>query len=150
MEYFEHRALESAPQRPRLWKRYVDDTFCIVKEGSVDEYLDHHNSVCPPIQFTVEQEKEGVLPFLDTCIYRKEDGSLDITVYRKPTHMDRYLHFNSHHPQHVKRGLVKCLFNRAEEINQNQDNLRRERRHLTRVLKTNGYPGRFINSVTTP
>ena len=71
MEYFEHRALESAPQRPRLWKRYVDDTFCIVNKGSVDELLDHHNSVRPPIQFTIEQEKEGVLPFLDKSTGRK-------------------------------------------------------------------------------
>ena len=149
MEYFEQRALETAPQKPRLWKRYVDDTCCIVEKGTVDALLDHLNSVRPPIQFTVEQEKDGKLPFLDTCIQRKEDGSLDITVYRKPTHTDRYLHYSSHHPQHVKRGLVKCLFNRAEEITLDTGNLRRERRHLTRVLQTNGYPSGFLRDTTT-
>ena len=150
MEYFEQRALETAPQRPRLWRRYVDDTCCIVKRGSVDALLDHLNSVRPPIQFTVEQERDGTLPFLDTCIQRKEDGSLDITVYRKPTHTDRYLQYSSHHPQHVKRGLIKCLFNRAEGITLRTDNLRREKKHLTRVLKSNGYPGGFIRSATAP
>ena len=62
MEYFEQRALENAAQRPRLWNRYVDDTCCIAKRGSVDVLLDHLNSV-RLIQFTLEQERCGVYPF---------------------------------------------------------------------------------------
>ena len=31
IEFFEELALESAPSRPRLWKRYVDDTCCIMQ-----------------------------------------------------------------------------------------------------------------------
>ena len=54
----------------------------------------------------MEVEKDGALPFLDTLLRRKEDGSLDITVYRKPTHTDRYLNFQSHHLRRVKRGLI--------------------------------------------
>ena len=53
------------------------------------------------------------LPFLDTLHRRKRDGSLDVTVYRKPTHTDHYLNFQSHHSNYVKRGLVRCLHNRA-------------------------------------
>ena len=33
MEYFEHRALTSAVNPPRLWKRYVDDTFVILQQS---------------------------------------------------------------------------------------------------------------------
>ena len=41
----------------------------------------------------------GSLTFLNTKITRKVDGKLDITVYRKQMHMDRYLHFIlSYHP----------------------------------------------------
>ena len=86
MEFFEELALETAPTRPRLWKRYVDDTFCILRKGSTEELLHHLNGVRPTIKFTVEQEEDGRLPFLDTLLRRREDGSLDVSIYRKPTH----------------------------------------------------------------
>ena len=79
-----------------------------------------------------------------------EDGSLDISVYRKPTHTDRYLHFKSHHPAHVKRGLIRCLFNRAKAVTLSHSNLSKERKHLRKVLNINGYPRRFISSATAP
>ena len=87
MERFEQLALESAPLQPRIWRRYVDDTCCIVESGAVDDLLHHLNSIHHSIQFTVEVEREGTLPFLDTRLHRRESGDLDITVYRKPTHM---------------------------------------------------------------
>ena len=81
-----------------------------MKKGTVEELLIHLNNVRPSIRFTVEVEKDGRLPFLDTLLQSREDGSLDITIYRKPTHTDRYLDFHSHHPPQDKRGLFKCLF----------------------------------------
>ena len=89
MEHFKRISLDTAMVKPRIWKLYVDDTLCIVRKGEVEKLLDHLKSVRPSIQFTVELEKDGLLPFLDILIKRKSDGSLDITVYRKPTHTDR-------------------------------------------------------------
>ena len=102
--------------KPRLWKWYVDDTCCILKKGVAQGLLDHLNSIRPTIKFTIELEKDGTLPFLDVLLQREEDGNLDIMVYRKPTHTDQYLRFQSHHPSHVKRGLVRCLHDRARCI----------------------------------
>ena len=45
MEFFEELALRSAPVRPRLWKRYVDDTYCIAKRNTVEGLLNHLNSI---------------------------------------------------------------------------------------------------------
>ena len=87
---------------------------------------------------------DRTLPFLDTLLRRKDDSSLEVTVYRKPTHTDRYLNFHSHHPVHVKRGLVKCLFERARSIITTQESLREEEKHVVEALKQNGYPDTFI------
>ena len=50
----------------------------------------------------MEVEKGGSLFFHDTRVTRKEDNKLDITVYRKQTHTDRYLHLGLT-IQHVSR-----------------------------------------------
>ena len=68
----------------------------------------------------------------------------------KPTHTDRYLHFRSHHPTHVRRGLVRCLYDRARSITTSLDSLKREEGHLASVLKCNGYPSAFILTSSTP
>ena len=66
-----------------------------------------------------------------------------------PPHTDCYLDFQSQAPSHVKRGLVRCLFDRARNVTSSQDNLQEER-HLAKVLKQNGYPGAFIWSSRHP
>ena len=101
------------------------------------------------IKFTVELEKDGTLAFLDTLLRRKDDGSLDVTIYRKPVHTDWYLNIQPRHPSHVKRGLVLCLYDRAKSITISQNNLRKDD-HITEVLKWNGYPGAFILCCSFP
>ena len=154
MAFFKELTLKISLVKPRLWKRYVDDTYCIVKKDTTECLLDYLNSVRPSIELTVKLEKDGMLPFLDTLLQRREDGSLGVTVYRKPTHTDRYLDFQSHHPPHVKRGLVRCLYDRARAIantqNNTQNNLQKEEHHLSKVLRSNGYPGAFIHSDARP
>jgi hypothetical protein len=88
MEYFEEMALESTTYMPLCWFRYVDDTFVIWPHGpgKLAEFLDHLNGLHENIRFTMETERDCHLPFLDIDIYRKPDGSLGHTDYRKPPH----------------------------------------------------------------
>ncbi len=129
MEFFEEEALNSAPVKPVLWKRYVDDTFCIVKKGSEKHLLDHLNSVRPSIKSTMESQEDSKLLFLDCLLKRESDGMLTSTVYRKPTHTDGHLHFKSHHPNHVRRGVVRCLYQRARRVTNMSENLKEEEKH---------------------
>ena len=92
MEYFKQKALNSAIYPPRLWLRYVDDTFVIQKEENKQIFLEHINSVDPAINLTVEDIKQdGAIPFLDTLVKPEADNTLSITVYMKPIHTDQYL-----------------------------------------------------------
>ena len=89
----------------------MTSSICIISTKCLE-----FDNIHPSIKLTMELEEAGSIPILDTRVTRKVDGKLDATVYRKPTHMDRYLHFNSHHPTHVKKGLVRCLYDRARSI----------------------------------
>ena len=53
MIFLETLALTSSLIKPKIWKRYVDDIFCIVKRGMEKELLDHLRDC---IQFTTEIE----------------------------------------------------------------------------------------------
>ena len=44
MKMFEDLALQRT-QVPRIWKRYVDDTFCVMEEQNTSVFLDHLNSL---------------------------------------------------------------------------------------------------------
>ena len=96
----------------------------------------------------MELEEEGSLPFLDTRVTRLANGKLDITVYRKKTHTDRYLHFESHHPIHVKKGTVRCLYDRARNLTQRNESLKEEENHLMKTFIGNGYPRVFVRSAS--
>ena len=75
-------------------------------------------------------------------------SSLRTQVYCKPTHTDRYLHFDSHHPQHQKLAVTKTLHDRANTHNTIPADARHETTHVLSVLQLNGFPLR--HSYPTP
>ena len=91
----------------------------------------------PSIQFTVEMESEGKLPFLDVLLQRDPDRSIATTVYRKSTHTDRYLDFASRHPLAHKIAVVWTLYSRAEAIRSSVPDRDKEMWHLRQALITN-------------
>ena len=91
----------------------------------------------------MEIEKDNTIPFLDMSVSRDSNGLLTICVYRKPTHTDQYLAYDSHHPQSVKRGIVKCLYDRAKHLTSKPSTISEEKKHLSSVLVSNGYRSSF-------
>ena len=139
MEHFELEALSTFARPPEIWYRYVDDNFTKLHDYDVDNFTDHLNPRDPYIQFAMEPETDGKLTFLDTCTNVKEDGTTKVTIYRKPTHTDLYLNFDSNHHLEHKRSEVRTLFHGARTtITEDQDK-ETEMKHLRSVLQNNTY-----------
>ena len=116
MEYVEQKALSTAPNPPRFWCRFVEDTFAIHKEVNKQGFIQHINSVDLAVKFTVEDIKEdGSIPFLNTIVKPEADGTLSITLYRKPTHTDQYLQWDSHHHLSAKFSVICALSLRPQQ-----------------------------------
>nr|XP_032512157.1 uncharacterized protein LOC116766424 [Danaus plexippus plexippus] len=139
MEDFEVRALCSPPIRPLIYKRYVDDTFTILNKNKTSAFLNHLNSINSKIQCTIELEANNSLAFLDILVVRNPDNTLGHTVYRKPTHTDRYLNGYSHHHPIQLATVGKSLLQRAQHLC-DADHLEAELQHVKHALTINNLP----------
>ena len=141
MEDFEVKAIQTAKNPPKMWKRYIDDTCVILSSASKDEFFHHINSIDPRIQFTSEESKpDGSIPFLDCLVIPQADGSIMTTVYRKPTHTDMYLHWDSYHHLSAKYSVINTLRHRAKTVCTTKQLLAKEEDHLYNALRRCKYP----------
>ena len=145
MEEFEVKALQSFPNPPSIWLRFVDDTFVINKAEYSQDLLQHINNQDPHIQFTVEPTQQGSLPFLDTLVTIQPDNTLTTSVYRKPTHTDQYLHWDSNHHITAKHSVYNTLAHRAKTVSSTQDSIDRELSHIKTALKHCQFPNWALN-----
>jgi len=81
MKSFEEQSIATSPYKPKIWKRYVDDTFNVLDRRTVDSFLQHLNNQQPLIRFTMETESDSKLAFLDTAVSRESDGRDATRVY---------------------------------------------------------------------
>ena len=142
MEDFEIKAINTAEYPPRIWKRYVDDTCVVIDSARKKKFLEH-----PHNQFTTEDAKaDGSILFLDTIVMPQPDNSLLTLVYRKPTHTDLYLQWDSHH--HLfKFSVINTLEHRAKTVCSNHHLLKEEEDHLNKALRRCKYPAWALNRV---
>ena len=148
MENFETKAINTTQYPPRIWKRYVDNTCVVIHSTRKKEFLEHINSLDPHIQFTTEDAKQdGSIPFLDTIVMPQPHKSLITSLYRKPTHTDLYLHWDSHHHLSAKFSVTNTLKHRANTVCSNNHLLKEEVDHLNKALKRYKYPTWALNRI---
>ena len=145
MEEFEVKALQSCPNPPSMWLRFVDDTFVINQAELSQDLLQHINTQDPHIQFTVEPTQQGSLPFLDTLVTIQPDNTLNTSVYRKPTHTDQYLHWDSNHHITAKQSVYNTLAHRAKTVSSTQELLDKELSHIKTALQHCQFPTWALN-----
>ncbi|KAI4476044.1 hypothetical protein M0804_013913 [Polistes exclamans] len=127
-------------------KVYVDDVITAIPKDRMDQTLKTFNSVNNRIQFTMEVENNGTLPFLDMNIIRNEDGSIVTNWYVKPTSSGRCINYNSNHPMSQKIGIIKGLLFRALTLSNKKFHIENKKR-IELILKNNNYPTSLIHMV---
>ncbi len=116
----------------------MDDDIKWTTEGEVHNDIEIEN---------MERKLERGLAFLDTVSVINEDGTIRTRVYRKETHTDQYLNFESNHPLEHKKGVVRTLVHRAKTEVRGDDERRKEIEHLKDALKCNGYPDWILSGM---
>ena len=145
MQAYKRTAITTALHLLKVWEQFVDDVYSILKRTHLENFF-HHNNLHQNIKFTMEEESNGELAFLDTLL-KRNNGEISVLVYRKPTHTDQYLHYRFHHQTSCKENVVSSLFNRTCSIITNKDDLNKKNARIKQVLKENGYQESIISQI---
>ncbi|XP_057298092.1 uncharacterized protein LOC130629018 [Hydractinia symbiolongicarpus] len=146
MQAHETTALVTSDRRPKDWRRFVDEVFAIIKRSHLEEFHEHIIGLHRQIKFTVELEHDGSIAFLDTLVKRK-NGSISVSVYRKPTHTDQYLNVELRHQKSCKESVISALLNRANSVVSDKQERKIEIRRVRNALIGNGYSHKVITQV---
>ena len=104
------------------------------------------NTQDPNIQFTVE-EPDVFLPFLDTKVTPGLKNTLITTVYRKATHRDQYLHWDSNQFITAKHSVYNTLAHRGKVVSSSQPSLIKELDNITLALQACHFPTWAFNKL---
>ena len=112
----------------------------VIDSTRKEKFLEHINNTDSHIQLTSEDAKpDGSIPFLDTIVLPQPDNSLLASVYRKPTHTDLYLQWDSHHQLSAKFSVINTLRHRDRTDCSNKQLLKEEEDHLNWALSNCKY-----------
>lgn len=139
-------ALEEAGFDPILLVKYVDDLLMFIPIEELENFFTIINSQHHAIQFTLEQEEDGKLPYLDIMIHRNKNHTLDTSLHIKSTSKNRILNWNSSHPKTQRLGVAYGLISRT--LNITSDKLKDESLEIIHnILIMNGYPPHIIKNL---
>ena len=115
MEHFESLAIPTSPTLIEWWFRYVDDVHSATRKR-----LSQQTSRAPQFHRSTHQiyhrfPRNRWTPFLDT-LTKPTPNSIESTVYRKLTHTDRYLDYNSNNPISAELSVIYTLIHRAKQV----------------------------------
>jgi hypothetical protein len=77
---------------------------------------------------------------LDLTILRQPDGTMQFDVYRKPTHTDQYIPWDSDQPLQHKGSTILSLTRRANLLPSGPACQSNKLNRVHRALALNGYP----------
>ena len=106
MDKFEADFLTTQNLKPWVWLRYIDDIFFVWTHGEekLHDFLSCLNVFHPNLKFTYEYSTDRI-NFLDVIVKKEKDKFLT-DLYCKATDCHQYLHYDSCHPDYMKKSSI--------------------------------------------
>lgn len=131
---------------PRIWIRYVDDIFAVIKKKDLEKIFDNLNNINANIRFTYEIESESTIPFLDLLIKREKEN-IKFSIYRKPTDTLRYITNDSFHSVQNKHAAFNFLIHRLTTIPMDKEDFEKEWKMILKTARINGYKEKLLEDM---
>ena len=146
MGKLEREFLQTHDKIPRVWWRYIDDTFAIWDHGepSLRVFIENINRHQPTIKFTALRSAEE-MTFLDMRVYLR-DGQIGTDLHVKPTDTHQYLRMDSCHPQRCKSSIPYSQVLRFQRICSEDEHLQKWTSELKKHLLKQGYREKQLNN----
>jgi len=100
------------------------------------------------LQFKISIEENNTLHYLDISVYRN-NKSISIGIYRKPTETGTVIHLTSNHPYEQKLSAFTYYINRLITLLITEKSKQNEWKTILTVAKNNGYPVDMIHNLKT-
>jgi len=146
-QYIEHTAIFDTLTKFNIlgYFRYVDDILLVYDNTTTDiqDVLHEFNNAAHPMSFTLEEETNNQLNFLDITI-KKGSHSLQYDIYRKPTNTDIIIPSDSNHPTEYKLSAIRFRRNRNETYPTSTQSKQKEQLIIQQILHTNHYNPKTI------
>jgi hypothetical protein len=131
-----------------FYNRYVDNIIIIYDQNrtNADDIQKFMNKIHKDLQFKATEEKGNNISFLHILINR-ENNSLSINIYRKPTITDTTIHYKSNHPTKHKIAAYRYMINRLHNLPSSQEQKHQEWNTILQIAQKNGYPTTLIKKL---
>ena len=113
---------------------------------NIHNVLDAFNNTVPNLNFTLEEEVNNKINFLDVTI-TKNDSKIFFDVYRKPSFRDTIIPNHLCHPRKHKLSAIRYLVNRIKTYNLDPTNIQKEHNRLKQILHNNKYDTSILHKV---
>jgi hypothetical protein len=124
-----------------VYFRYVDNILVIYKENctNIKDFLGAFNNIMPELKFTMEQEKDNRINYLDI--------KLSFDVFRKPITTDVIIPNDTCHPIEQKLAAIIYFANRIETYNLDHKIKQKETNTLKQIFQNNKYDATVLNKI---
>ena len=141
------KQLERENKLPIFYEHFVDDTLSakLPDPEAASEFLETLNKCHPSIDFTMDLEENGRIPFLGMDVIRN-GCRLETTVYRKPTDKGLLLHYHSHVDARYKWSLLNTMLNRVFQLSSTWKFFHEECERLKVIFSRLRYPDNLVES----